>query len=242
MWVVLKKWMKVALISLLSLVLLLGVVFAVYVSDYYHADKVAIAATANGQTLTKDGNLTILSPSNPGDTAIIFYPGGKVEAIAYIPLLEQLRQNGVTCVLVKMPFNLAVFRSGAADQVYEKLPGIQNWYIGGHSLGGAMASSYVSKHQDKVKGLILLGSYVYGGVSPADALTIYGSNDDVVDKTKIDYTENVHVINGGNHAQFGNYGLQKGDGAATISREQQQDESVGLILDFIKSKNANESR
>ncbi|MNP47127.1 Alpha/beta hydrolase family protein [compost metagenome] len=136
-----------------------------------------------------------------------------------------------------MPFNLAVFNSGAADEVYNKLPGIKNWYIGGHSLGGAMASSYASKHQDKVKGLILLGAYVYGGISPDDALTIYGSNDHVMDQTKVDYTPNVHVINGGNHAQFGNYGLQKGDGTATITREQQQDETAGLILDFIKSKN-----
>ncbi len=233
-----KKWVKVTLISVISLILVLGAVFWWYVSDYYHADEIAVAAAAGGQTIKKDGNLTILSPSAPSDTALIFYPGGKVEYIAYLPLLEQLRKNGITCVLVKMPFNLAVFRSGAADQVYDKLPGIQNWYIGGHSLGGAMASSYASKHLAQVKGLILLGSYIYGGITPADALTVYGSNDDVVNKSKIDYTENVHVINGGNHAQFGNYGPQKGDGPATVSREQQQTETAGLILDFIKSKNA----
>ncbi|MDF2936632.1 MAG: alpha/beta fold hydrolase [Paenibacillaceae bacterium] len=233
-----KKWMKVTLISVVSLVLVAGIVFGVYVSDYGHADEVAVAAMANDQTIKKDGNLTILSPTNPGDTAVIFYPGGKVEYSAYIPLLEKLRQNGITSVLVKMPFNLAVFNSGAADEVYKKLPDIKNWYIGGHSLGGAMASSYASKHQDKVKGLILLGAYVYGGISPDNALTIYGSNDYVMDQAKVDYTTNVHKINGGNHAQFGNYGLQKGDGTATITREQQQDETAGLILDFIKSKNA----
>ncbi len=233
-----RKWIKVTLISVISLLLAAGAVFGVYVSDYYRADGVAAAVMANDQTIRKDGNLTVLSPSTPGDTALIFYPGGKVEYIAYLPLLEQLRQNGITCVLVKMPFNLAVFRSGAADQVFDKLPGIKNWYMGGHSLGGAMASSYASKHQDQVKGLILLGAYVYGGITPADALTVYGSNDDVVNKTKINYTENVHVINGGNHAQFGNYGPQKGDGTATVSREEQQAETARLILDFIKSKNA----
>jgi hypothetical protein len=231
-----KKWLKITLISLLTLVVAAGAVFWVYVSDYYHADDVAVAAMANGRMVTKDGKLTILSPSEPGETALIFYPGGKVEAVAYIPLLEKLQQQGITCVLVEMPFNLAFFSSGAAGQVYDKLPGIKNWFIGGHSLGGAMASNYASKHQDQVKGLILLGAYVYGGISPADALTVYGSNDLVVNKSKIDYTENVHVINGGNHAQFGNYGSQKGDGTATVSAEQQQSETAGLIMDFVRSK------
>jgi pimeloyl-ACP methyl ester carboxylesterase len=123
------------------------------------------------------------------------------------------------------------------DKVFDKLPTIKNWYIGGHSLGGAMASDYASKPQDKVKGLILLGAYIYGGISPADALTLYGSLDGVLDRTKINYTENVFVINGSNHAQFGNYGLQKGDGAATISSEQQQNKAVDKILEFIKMKN-----
>jgi pimeloyl-ACP methyl ester carboxylesterase len=232
-----RKWVKVTLISVISLILVMGAGFWWYVSNYYHADEIAVAAAAGSQTIQKEGNLTILSPSAPSDTALIFYPGGKVESMAYLPLLEQLRQNGITCVLVKMPFNLAFFRSGAADQVFDKLPGIKNWYMGGHSLGGAMASSYASKNQDQVKGLILLGAYVYGGITPADALTVYGSNDDVVNKSKINYTENVHVINGGNHAQFGNYGPQKGDGTATVSREEQQAETARLILDFIKSKN-----
>ena len=233
-----KKWLKVTLISLGSSVVLLAAVFWIYVSDYSRADDLAVAALAdaNAQTQTQDGNLTILTPDIPGDTGLIFYPGGKVEAAAYLPLLEKLRSKGVTCVLVEMPFNLAVFRSGAADGVFEKVPGIAHWYIGGHSLGGAMASSYAAKHPDKVKGLILLGAYVYGDVSPAAALTIYGSEDHVLNQAKIDYSENVHVISGGNHGQFGNYGLQKGDGTASITREEQQTETVDLIVDFIKSR------
>jgi hypothetical protein len=234
-----KRWHKITLISILSLVIILSAVFLIYVSDYYHADNVAVTAMENDNTITKDGSLTILSPSTPSDTGLIFYPGGKVEDIAYIEMLEKLRQKGITCVLVKMPFNLAVFDGNAANKVYGKLPQIKNWYIGGHSLGGAMASKYASKHQDNLKGLILLGSYIYGDISPADALTVYGSLDGVLDKSKVDYTENVVVINGGNHAQFGNYGLQKGDGTATISSEQQQNEAAGKILEFVKMKNNN---
>ena len=50
---------------------------------------------------------------------------------------------------------------------------------------------------------------------------------------KIGYTENVVEIEGGNHAQFGNYGPQKGDLPATISAEEQQAQAVEAISDFI---------
>jgi len=80
----------------------------------------------------------------------------------------------------------------------------------------------------------LLGAYVYGDVDPGQSLTIYGSEDQVLDRSKITYSENVEVILGGNHAQFGNYGLQKGDGTATITRDEQQDLTVQKILDWIR--------
>ena len=40
------------------------------------------------------------------------------------------------------------------------------------------------------------------------------------------------VIDGGNHAQFGHYGPQKGDGIATISREEQQRLTAAAILEL----------
>ena len=104
---------------------------------------------------------TILTPdaANDSGAGLIFYPGGKVQETAYLPLLEQLRQNGLTCVLVRMPFRLAVFNIDAANGVYAQFPAISRWYLAGHSLGGAMASSYVEKNSDRLAGLILLGAY-----------------------------------------------------------------------------------
>ena len=230
-----KKRLKVALITIISFVVLLTAAFFMYVSDYYRADDVAIAVMQSEDTMRVQDNLIILSPTMPSDTALIFYPGAKVEYTAYIPILEKLRQNGITCVLIKMPFNLAIFDQNAANKVFDELPDIKNWYIGGHSMGGAMASSYAANHKDKVKGLILLGAYIYGEVSPENALTIYGTLNSNLEKN-IDYTENVVIIDGGNHAQFGNYGEQKGDPPATISREDQQNIAVKAILDFIQEK------
>lgn len=230
-----KKRLKIALIICISILIALTGAFLIYASIYYRADDTAIEVMENEENIKVHDDFIVLSPDKKSDTALIFYPGAKVEYTAYIPILEKLRENGITCVLLKMPFNMAIFNSNAADKVYDQLPDIKNWYIGGHSMGGAMASSYAAKNMDKVKGLILLGAYIYGDVSPEDAVTIYGTFNSNLEKN-IDYTENIVIIDGGNHAQFGNYGEQKGDPPATISSEEQQNIAVRAILDFIEDK------
>ncbi|WAA13372.1 alpha/beta hydrolase [Fervidibacillus halotolerans] len=108
---------------------------------------------------------------------------------------------------LEMPFHLAIFNIDGADAVYEKFPEIDHWFLAGHSLGGAMGSSYANKHEDQLSGLILLGAY------PTDeptipTIAIYGSEDQVLDKEKLKVVENRIEITGGNHAGFGNYGEQ----------------------------------
>lgn len=229
-----KKRLLAGGIVLLVLATLAGAFFW-YVSDYYRAEDVALEALAQDGTIKEQGNLTILSPSYPTDTAIIFYPGAKVEAEAYLPLLDQIRQLGVTCILVHMPFHMAIFDANAAEEVMEQFPEYQHWYMAGHSMGGAMASQFAAGHPDEVDGLILLGAYLYGDYPEEDTLTIYGSlNQSVEDH--IDYTENIVEIQGGNHAQFGNYGPQKGDLPATITAEEQQKQTVEAIEAFLAQR------
>lgn len=226
-----KKWLIAGEIILLILTILAGAFFW-YVSDYYRAEAVALAVMGQDSGISQQDGLTILSPSYPTDTAIIFYPGAKVEAEAYLPLLDQIRQTGVTCMLVHMPFRMAIFDADAAEEVIARFPEIQHWYIAGHSMGGAMASKFASDHPDLVDGLILMGAYIYGDYPEENTLTIYGSlNQSVEDH--IDYTENIVEIQGGNHAQFGNYGPQKGDPPATISAEEQQRQTVEAIVAFL---------
>lgn len=43
-------------------------------------------------------------------------------------------------------------------------------------------------------------------------------------------------IPGGNHAQFGNYGVQKGDGTASISAEEQQVQTALAISNMVTAK------
>lgn len=226
-----KRWIKRISITLVIVLLLSFIGFRIYVGNYYHTvneDILPILEKSNVDT--KDNVTSITHPNST--TGFIFYPGGKVESSAYLPLLDQICSNNINCYLVEMPYNLAVFNTNAATSIIEDNPQIYNWYIGGHSLGGAMASKYYAENTNDIKGLILLGSYIYGDVDPNNTLTIYGSNDLVLDKSKITYTENVYVIEGGNHAGFGNYGIQDGDGIQTT--QTQQKVTSELVQSFIK--------
>lgn len=219
----------------------------IYVSDFYAATELATLSLDTDEkviyTELEDGSY-ILEPAEPYalDKGFIFYPGGKVENIAYAPLVRNLAENGISCLVAKMPFNLAVFDMKAADRLKALYPEINEWYIGGHSLGGSMAASYVYEHADEYEGVVLLGSYSTADLSDTDleVLSVYGSNDEVlnVDKYK-QYYSNLpqtvieKVIEGGCHSYFGEYGQQQGDGTATITSQAQQELTSQLILDMI---------
>lgn len=225
-------------------VLLLAVTgaFLIYVSDYYHADYTALkaASMATDVDISNINGALLFDPGN-ADTAIIFYPGGKVEYTAYKPHMIKIAQKGIVCILPKMPFNLAVFDESAADKYISAYPKIQHWYVGGHSLGGSMAASYVSKSNGRVEGLVLLAAYSPANISSGGirVLSLYGSKDDVLNKksyqnNKINLPANFTeiVLQGGNHAGFGCYGLQQGDGKADITAEQQQTDTAQAVAEF----------
>lgn len=236
-------------IVLISMVVLIAIC-AFYLGDYYHANEKAIAAFENDAAITvtelENGNL-VFEPES-AKTGLIFYPGGKVEYTSYIPLMKACADQGILCVLVEMPFNLAVFDVNAADGIIEKFPEIENWYIGGHSLGGSMAASYLENHADDYEGLILLGSYSTVDFSESDlkVLSIYGSEDQVLNKEKYEeYKSNLPedyrevVIDGGCHAFFGVYGKQDGDGTPTITNDEQIQMTVAEIGMFVGNASAN---
>lgn len=224
--------------ALVCLIVACGIGFGVYVSDYYHADVAAVElGTAEIPVTETDDTITI--GSHDAERGLIFYPGAKVEPAAYVPLMQDLAQDGFYCVIVKMPFNLAFFNINAADLIIAE-NGIEHWWIAGHSLGGAMAAQYASGNANKLEGIALLGAYTASDLSATDltALVIYGSEDGVLNRAKLtDYEGNLpaatetHVIEGGNHAQFGNYGAQDGDDEATITAAQQQAETARLIAE-----------
>ena len=229
-----KSYFKKVLIGLFVVILICIGGFYIYASDYYHAKDYEVSNIK----VEQQDNYTVYGDTN-SKTGLIFYPGGKVEAKAYEPILAGLAEKGICVVLVEMPFNLAVLDSSAADGVINEFTNIQNWYIGGHSLGGAMAASYAANYQDKLKGVVLLAAYPTKELD-IPVLSIYGSEDGVLNREKYsDSIKNANnlseiVIDGGNHAQFGNYGEQSGDNVAKISNEKQWNETVKQILNFMK--------
>ena len=209
------------LAAVLLCLLAVGVLFGVYVGDYYHADAAAEAALLSDDsvTVTQENGSWVFAPDTP-TAGLIFYPGGKVENTAYAPLLHKLADKGILCVLVKMPCNLAVLDMNAADGILEDFPEVNSWYIGGHSLGGAMAAYSTAD---------LTGSRLR-------VYSTYGSEDGVLnrekyetDRSNLPANTTEVVIDGGCHAGFGRYGPQAGDGTPTISGEDQQQQTADAL-------------
>ena len=237
------RWKKRVIIPVISF-LFIVIVCIWYVNDYYHTDenvqeylqtKDSVSVTEMPEGLYLDG------PGN--ETALIFYPGAKVEYTAYLPLLSELADQGIDCFLIKMPCNLAFFGQNKAKKIMDSYE-YDHWYLSGHSLGGAMAASYASGYLESLNGLVLLAAYPTKSLKSDSfsVLSLYGSEDGVLNMEKVeegkaympvDYAE--VCIEGGNHAQFGNYGEQKGDHAADISREEQQAQTVEAILKMMEA-------
>lgn len=126
-----KKRTKIILAVCMAFLLILGIGGYAYMSDYYHADEVAMAAIAyqaDDVQIEQDGNVTWFVPQEP-TAGLIFYPGGKVEHTAYSPLLRACGEKGLLCALVQMPGNLAVLDANAADGLREKHPEVTTCFI-----------------------------------------------------------------------------------------------------------------
>ena len=238
-----KGW-KIALTVLIAVGAILSAVCVIYLNDYYCADAAASEALKSDDAVEVewiDDNGIVFLPTEP-EAGLIFYPGGKVEFTAYAPLLRSLAEEGILCILIKMPCNLAVLDVDAAEGIQERFPEIEDWYIGGHSLGGAMAAGYVAEHVDEYNGLILLAAYSTKDISKSglQVLSVYGSEDGVLDiekyngsRTNLPVDMEEHIIEGGCHAQFGSYGKQEGDGEPGISSEEQRKVTAQYIAELM---------
>jgi pimeloyl-ACP methyl ester carboxylesterase len=187
-----------------------------------------------------------LEPSSVPTKAvgILFYPGGFVKPEAYLLALSPLAAEGYPVVVFRMPFDLAFFDAERGFSSLSSVPGVRKWVIGGHSLGGVAAAIAVDKHRDAFGGIIFWASFPakdndLSGLN-LPALSISASNDGLSTRAKVEAASGYLprgavrvVIEGGTHAQFADYGPQKGDGAAAIDRRQQQSETNAAVLEFL---------
>ena len=228
-------WRRVGSIALM--VGAVGWLACVWYSRPFSAEEPALAAMASDDAVTVSESMTriVLEPvGGAADRAVLFQPGAKVEARAYAAVLRPLAESGTRVVVVKQPLGIAFLSLGALDKVQSEYDGVTGWVVGGHSLGGTVASMQAdasdSDERAPVVGLLLYASYPGSDISQtldAAVLSISGTNDGLATPEDITASEanlpqgaSFHPIEGAIHSFFGDYGLQPGDGEPAIARDE----------------------
>lgn len=248
---------SLTVVTVLLVIAIIG--FVCWAKIYYKADsdKFSIATNqeSNNVLIKEKSSYWEIIPNPPSsdttklqETGFIFYPGAKVDPKAYFYKLSSLYNGTVATIpvfITKPTLNLAFFSINQADQVIHDHTEIKKWIIAGHSLGGAMACEYVKGHTDTLSELWLLASYCASDISQTNlqVISIHGSLDGVLDSQKLaanrhnlpDNAQDI-VIDGMNHAQFGNYGPQTGDNATQKSDDDAQTELIQIFNNVLTEK------
>lgn len=239
-----KKLIKSKIFLILSALLVTAIGgFIIWTQITYHS--------VNEPTIHLDNQMSVeddwLLFGNPNSqVGLILYPGAKVEPEAYAYLAQELAKENLFIALPHMTLNMAIFDVSKANEIIHMYNDV-DWFVGGHSMGGAAAAMYADQNIHQVNGLILLGAYASDNETLANSqlpvLSISGSNDGLSTPAKIeekkvllpdeaDFVE----IEGGNHAYFGVYGEQSGDNQADISIKKQQETIIDTITHWIKEQ------
>jgi hypothetical protein len=235
------------LISIAVLLAVISVAFLIWAGSPMQPMPEALAAmqASNVSQMEPEGWL-VFRPVESNGTGLILYPGARVDPRAYAPQALQIAEDGYLVIITPMLLNLAVFGINKADDVIAAFPEINIWAIGGHSLGGAMAAEYIAVHSDSVEGLVFWASFPSSSTDlsglPIQVTSISASLDAFSTPDKIEASRPLLpvdtlwvVIEGGNHSQFGWYGLQPGDNPATISNQAQMDQQVTATIALLAS-------
>jgi len=236
-----KKWLA-GFGTIIILLVLLGFLFLQF--NTYEASKEATDLLSDEGVSQGDDWLTVTPDEIDGQ--IVFYQGGLVEPAAYLPLAKTLSEENFQVFIPRMPLNLAILDMDVIDEIIAANPSDKEWWLAGHSLGGASASIYADENAEEIEGLIFLAAYPSDSSDLSDSalavLSIAGSLDGIINTEQYEKTkallpeDTVYAeIEGGNHSNFGTYGFQEGDRKSALSREEQQEETVQVISDFLRT-------
>lgn len=244
----LNKRSKVTLAILLVLVLIIvGGWLAIRAQIYQPTIQAQQVAQASAKKSVKQGLL--FEAKQPQQPMVIFYPGAFVDPASYSKWAQQMVAGGHTVYIARFPLDLAVL-SGNRAQSYLQQDTASSYVIGGHSLGGVMASRFAKQQtSSRLKGVFFLASYpdAKGRLDQTKlpVLSLTASRDGVLNSQKWlaakkylpPATTTFAKFKGGNHAGFGDYGAQKGDRPATISDQAQQKWVAGQLLTWLQRIN-----
>jgi hypothetical protein len=224
-----------------------GLLFTFWLFYSYQSQGVDSALLLSNEEILVDekSDFYAFEPTKDFKEVLIFYPGAMVDSEAYVPLCRKIATQQIKVYLIKMPWRLATKGYNLPKELNLFGKGDKTYILAGHSQGAKMAVQFVYENPKLIDQLILIGTThprdisLYGSNIPI--LKIYDSNDGVADENTIMYnrsrlpsTTKFVKIEGANHAQFGYYGFQLGDNEATISREQQQEETYRHIMAFVR--------
>jgi hypothetical protein len=236
---------------LIGIVIAIGIVImgsGIWLNKSYSPQDVAKAALVSDKNIeVKIDDYISFTPKNVEPTkGFIIYPGAKVEPGAYAPFSRDIAEKGYEVIILDMPFNIALLGQNKAEKAMKDYSDITHWVVGGHSLGGVVASKFATEN-NMVDGVVLLASYPNNDNLKnmvKNVLSIYGSKDGVVNfkqliesREKLPKDTTYVEIEGANHSQFGDYGLQEGDNEALITSEEQMEITCKNIVEFLESIN-----
>ena len=226
--------------SALSALAVTIVCFLIYFHTVFTADREATLEVFRDPrvAVATVGGSVVLSPTNgAGSAGLLYFPGARVDPYSYLHSLVDVAASGVTVVVMEPLFNMALFDPRNLGELTSAAPNVQNWTLAGHSLGGVRACM-LADHPD-VTGLVLLASYCANDVSglEIEVRQILASGDGLIDLVAVERarkflpaTTRTTTLDGANHASFGTYGDQPGDGPARLSRSDIREALTDLIV------------
>ncbi|MCL3859665.1 alpha/beta hydrolase [Actinotalea sp. K2] len=201
-------------------------------------------------TVTDSATRIILRPvTGATGTGIVFQPGARVEARAYAAALRPLAEAGTLVVVPKQPLGIGFLAAGAFESARADHPEVERWVVGGHSLGGTVASLDAAAHGSgddgdaPLVGLVLWASYPASDLSrtlTGEVLSVSADGDGLatpadIEASRADLPQDTTfvVVPGAVHASFGDYGPQPGDGTPTLDPDEARRQITGATLTFL---------
>jgi pimeloyl-ACP methyl ester carboxylesterase len=190
-----------------------------------------------------DGAWVLRPVDAPTGEGLVFFPGAKVDALAYASVLAGLVREGVTVVIATPPLHVALIDPRPLSAFTDLAPSVDEWAVGGHSLGGVRACQLAAS--EDADALVLFASYCATDLSDSgvDVLSVSGSEDGLSTPAKIEEAlpllpadATLVEIAGANHASFGDYGSQSGDGEATIDADAAHEQIDDAVLAFLAER------
>lgn len=189
-------------------------------------------------------------PNHP--VGLVFFAGSLVDPVAYAPLARAVATNGYPVLLMELPWRGAFGGADGSEVLAEarramgQVSTVLKWVIAGHSKGGAVAARFVYEDATDVDGLVLVGTshprdFDLSGTA-VPVTKVLGTRDGVAkvekserNRSKLPASVRWVLIEGGNHSQFGYYGFQPGDRKASISREEQQRQTLAAVINALEA-------